>query len=225
MTLQLERSSNEGTSAGDTASPRILGGIVLVASLWLFGPGTSTDAADQVDATVTAECLAQETTAGISPAPAEDHAAAVQELRALSGLSWEQLARLFGVSRRAAHLWATGKAMNPVNEEHLYRCLAVVRRADRGGSAFNRTALLRADEAGELPFDLLVAGQYNLAAVQLLSSAPHRVIHRPFPVHVSADRLPPPPAELLGALHGKVHRDLPGGRTAKSVKVPRERNG
>src|SRR3990167_6447417 len=38
------------------------------------------------------------------------------------------------------------------------------------------------------------------------------------PVHVSADRLPPPPAELIGALHGQVHLDLPGGRAAKSVK-------
>lgn len=37
---------------------------------------------------------------------------AVKWLHSESGLTWEQLARLFGVSRRTVHLWATGGRMN-----------------------------------------------------------------------------------------------------------------
>jgi DNA-binding XRE family transcriptional regulator len=36
----------------------------------------------------------------------------VRELHAKSGLTWEQLGRLIGVSRRAVHLWAAGGRIN-----------------------------------------------------------------------------------------------------------------
>ncbi len=222
--FQFIGSTTDGTSADDFPATGTIGRLLFATSLVLGGLGTSTVAAEQAEVLAAAECLAQETSAGIRSTLLEDHAAALQELRALSGLSWEQLARLFGVSRRAAHLWATSKAMSPTNEEHLYRCLAVLQRADRGGGAFNRTALLRADETGVPPFDQLVAGRYDLAVAQLLASTPP-VTPRMSAARVWTDRLPPPPAELLGALHGKAHRDLPGGRAAKSVKVRRERNG
>jgi len=67
---------------------------------------------------------------------------ALSELRRLSGLSWDQLARIMGVSRRALHFWASGKPMARTNEEHLQRVLAAVRSIDRGSAAANRTALL-----------------------------------------------------------------------------------
>jgi transcriptional regulator with XRE-family HTH domain len=39
-------------------------------------------------------------------------AAIVLELRDKSGLTWDQLGRLLGVSRRAVHLWAAGGRIN-----------------------------------------------------------------------------------------------------------------
>ena len=36
-----------------------------------------------------------------------------------SGLTWDQLRRLFGVSRRALHMWAGGAQMNSRNQERL----------------------------------------------------------------------------------------------------------
>lgn len=43
----------------------------------------------------------------------------VQELHRMSGLTWQQLAHLFGVSRRALHAWAAGGRMNAFHAERL----------------------------------------------------------------------------------------------------------
>jgi transcriptional regulator with XRE-family HTH domain len=48
-----------------------------------------------------------------------DPAAAVRRLYAISGLTWDQLAKLFGVSRRAVHHWASGGRMNASHAEAL----------------------------------------------------------------------------------------------------------
>jgi hypothetical protein len=57
------------------------------------------------------------TTPPVIARPADDRAPRstsdiVRELHAKSGLTWEQLGRLVGVSRRAVHLWATGGRIN-----------------------------------------------------------------------------------------------------------------
>lgn len=67
------------------------------------------------------------------------------EIREISGLTWDQLARYFGVSRRAVHLWAAGGRMSAANEEllaHLVRSVAAVRDLE---PAARRQALLRPD--------------------------------------------------------------------------------
>ena len=67
------------------------------------------------------------------------------ETRDASGLTWDQLARYFGVSRRAVHLWAAGGRMSAANEEllaHLVRAVDAVRGLE---PAARRQALLRPD--------------------------------------------------------------------------------
>jgi transcriptional regulator with XRE-family HTH domain len=52
--------------------------------------------------------------------PAEPSTAeAVGGLRDRSGLSWDQLARMFGVSRRSVHKWAGGGALNAAHTARL----------------------------------------------------------------------------------------------------------
>lgn len=46
-------------------------------------------------------------------------AEAVKRLRVRSGLTWDELARAFGVSRRTVHAWASGTRMNQVHAERL----------------------------------------------------------------------------------------------------------
>lgn len=53
-----------------------------------------------------------------SPRTIEDRVAALHEQ---TSLTWQQLARLFGVSRRAVHLWAKGNRMSSANLDRLAR--------------------------------------------------------------------------------------------------------
>lgn len=211
----------DGTSAGRStlATPIVM---IALGSQMLFGGGTSSGSIAPVGQVAAAALAQEETSAGPAAMVRTEHATAVLELRSLSGLSWEQLARLFGVSRRAAHLWAAGNPMSAANEEHLYRCLAVLRRADRGGSAFNRAALFRADRDGASPFDLLAGRTYDVALVALGIGRSRRVVPAPS-AEERARRLPPAPGEMMGAIHGKAGIEIPGGRAGKNVKVRGER--
>jgi DNA-binding transcriptional regulator YiaG len=82
-------------------------------------------------------------------------AEAVKSLRQESGLTWDQLGRLFGVSRRAMHLWAGGGRMNAAHTEALSAILRVVRNLPESGSIDPREALLRPGAEGRSLYDEL----------------------------------------------------------------------
>lgn len=66
----------------------------------------------------------------------------VRLLHESSGLTWEQLAKLFGVSRRALHMWASGGRLSTANVEQLGRLEQVIRDLPADHAAARRTALL-----------------------------------------------------------------------------------
>lgn len=82
-------------------------------------------------------------------------AEAVKSLREESGLTWDQLGRLFGVSRRAMHLWANGGRMNAAHAEALSAILRVVRELAGSGNIDPREALLRPGADGRSMYDEL----------------------------------------------------------------------
>ena len=67
------------------------------------------------------------------------------ELRRLTGMTWDALARVFGVSRRAVHLWANGGRMKDANARQLLGLLAQAR-AERAGKGLPPLALRRRAE-------------------------------------------------------------------------------
>ncbi|RME42514.1 MAG: XRE family transcriptional regulator, partial [Deltaproteobacteria bacterium] len=141
-----------------------------------------------------------------------DARTALAEFRRLSGLTWDQLAQVFGVSRRILHLWASGKPLGAPNEEHLRRLLAVLRRADRGAAGANR-ALLLTEHEGTIPIDLLVEHRYE-EFLQLVGEGPGRrtVARRPLSRQAWEARKPSPPDELVDATQDRVHKDVGRGR-------------
>lgn len=145
---------------------------------------------------------------------------AIAELRSLSGLTWDQLARLLGVSRRSLHLWASGKPMAATNQEKLARVLAILKQLDRGTAVANRTWLLAPSAEGQLPFDLLKVGAYG-QVVALWPRSDLLVAQRSTSVPVSQgrpDTETSSPDELVGALQDKIHRDAGPVRAARGVK-------
>jgi DNA-binding transcriptional regulator YiaG len=211
---QFDSTSAAGAMVMPQIPQRILVGVMLA------GVGTSTESAFSVDLVSRSPSPAHQTTSGRSLPLEERSGSAIAELRRLSGFTWDQLARLFNVSRRSLHFWASGKAMTPANEEHLQRLLAVVRKVDRGSGSANRAVLLVARDDGTIPFDLLAGGQYERVASLL-----HHIqgLPRLTPPRLSdeakAARAPRSPEELASALQDRVHRETGAARAAKSVKV------
>lgn len=147
---------------------------------------------------------------------------AIAELHRVTGLTWEQLARLFGVSRRSLHFWASGKPMAPANEEHLQRLRAVIGKIDRGSARENRAALLAPGEDGSLPFDLLAAGHYERAFAQLGLGQRRAQAPRVSSAELAA-RAPRPPDERVDALQDPIHPVSGRLLAMKIVRVPRRK--
>lgn len=152
---------------------------------------------------------------------AQSTSSAIMELRRLSGLTWEQLATLFGVARRSLHFWASGKPVNAPNEERLRRVLAVIRKADRGFAANNRAMLLE-DREGVVPFDLLERGEYE-TFIELVGAGPGRRELKRTPLAPEAweARKPQAPEELVGALQDRVH--IEEGKLISSTPIRHRR--
>lgn len=96
-----------------------------------------------------------------------------------SGLTWGQLARVFGVSQRAVHLWANGGRMNETNARVLREFASIVSDVARPSSDETRAALL-------------TAGADGFSAVDRFKS-----LHRTGRDDISGTALSP--AELIGA--------------------------
>lgn len=188
-----------------------------------FELGTASKVLD-VDVWAQFDLESQHTTSGGSTERREDPqdtGSAILELRRLTGLTWDQLARLFGVARRSLHFWASGKPLNAANEEQLFRTLAAVRAIDRGGASENRTLLFQ-EHRGVIPFDILADGQFE-DLIALVGTGPGRPQQRrpALSPEAQAARAPLAPDVLAGALEDTVHRDVGRGRAARTVKAKR----
>lgn len=216
------RSLFDSTSAAGAMLMRQVREPVIVGCI-LVGLGTSTAYAPPPDVILRSQRPIEQTTAGVSVLVTQPAGAAISELRRLSGLTWDQLARLFNVSRRSLHFWASGKPMTPSNEEHLQRVLAVVRKINQGSASANRTALLGACEDGNLPFDLLAAGDYERVLSSLGLGAARRIAPPRASEGAHTARAPRRPEELVGALQDRIHPTSGRLLAAKAVRIPRRK--
>ncbi len=216
MSNLAERPTFNATSAGGAMLPRQIRE-PMIAGLLFAGLGTSAATAPNADLIL--QRIAHQTTTGISVSVAKPAGDAISELRRLSGLTWDQLGRLFNVSRRALHFWVSGRPMTPSNEENLQRLLALVRKIDRGSASANRAILLGVREDGSLPFDLMAAGDYDRAFTLLGPGDARRMLPTTRSSERRAARAPLPPEALVGALQDRIHRDGGAVRAVKSVRV------
>lgn len=110
-------------------------------------------------------------------------AEAVRRLHQESGLTWAQLAKLFGVSRRALHNWAANGRMNAVHAERLASLTRLIGTLPETDPDARRARMLTPDEMGR--------SMYDIARSTLERGVP--VVGTPFR-----------PEDLLEALHDRV---------------------
>jgi hypothetical protein len=77
----------------------------------------------------------------------------------MSGLTWDQLGKLFGVSRRAVHHWTVGGRMTARNADLLGELSRLVRSLPAADPATRRAILLAPGEDGYSAFDRIRARQ------------------------------------------------------------------
>lgn len=81
----------------------------------------------------------------------------ISELRALTGLTTDQVSRLFGVSRRSVHNWIRGCAMSLQHEERAAKLLAIVQVLPGSTPAERRAKLLDSSRGSSLFHQLVAA--------------------------------------------------------------------
>jgi DNA-binding transcriptional regulator YiaG len=189
----------------------------LLAGAILVAPGISTSAGGAAPAPSAARTISQ-TTAGL-PIQRRRTPSKISEVRRITGLTWDQLAQLFGVSRRAVHFWASGKEMSSENEARLSRVAACLLSCDRGSARANREALFTPHHDATVPFDLLMEGHYDRFVAAMLDTEEERVAPRQRSTRVAVA----PPSHgvdsFVGALQDRAHRETGTARRAKSVRV------
>ena len=158
----------------------------------------------------------------LNPAAAESTGEAIMEVRRLSGLTWEQLGKLFDVSRRSVHHWANGKPLAADRERTLRRMLAAVRHLDRGSQADTRALLLTIDPSrGASAFDLLKDGRFHEAMGRA------EAVRQPRSQRVALSRAardarrPPAAALLVGAAQDRPEfgADARGARAVRATRT------
>ncbi len=154
-----------------------------------------------------------------STLPGRSTQQAVNELRKLSGLTWDQLATLFNVSRRSVHFWASGQPLTSANEEKLNRILDVVEYISLGSASRNRSLLMDIADDGKSYLEMLAAGEYNRVK-DILSdgNAPKKPKSGQLSKAAELSRMPPHPADLVDSLQDSIHREVGKSRAAKSVR-------
>ena len=125
-------------------------------------------------------------------------------IRRRSGLTWDELADLFDVSRRSVHHWANGKVVNAQHDQVIRATLFALRNLDRGASGQTRDWLLAPDSDGVSAFDLLRQGRVDDVMARA-DSLPQACAPSLTPLAPAAQRSRRPPAAtaLMNALQDR----------------------
>lgn len=89
-------------------------------------------------------------------------AKAIRKAHEDSGLTWDQLAKVFCVSRRSVHSWANGARMNATNAELLMQFVRLLDCIEDTSPDGRRSALLTIGDDGQSALDRFRASQSQL---------------------------------------------------------------
>ncbi len=88
---------------------------------------------------------------------------AIVEIRSRTGLTMNQLAAMFGVTRKAVHLWREGGRVNATNAARILRTLSVIRDLDDLTPSSLRDLLIATAQDGQSVLELLSREEYGQA--------------------------------------------------------------
>jgi DNA-binding transcriptional regulator YiaG len=200
----MTRLSDPPTSAGEPITTKVV--FQTLTSLLIVGTSSGFPAATAAQM----RPFASRTDTGLPTATAPDTVSILTTLRRRSGLTWDQLAELFAVSRRSVHFWASGR---PINAGHLVRlteAAKLVKRLDHGDPGLTRAALFAPQPDGSTAFSRLKEGRYAECRSMCVPPPAYRP-NLPPPAPVPSA---PVAADVAMTTEWKpVHVEMPGRRT------------
>jgi len=148
----------QGTSAGSIV--KVIGSAFVVASM-LSNPGTSNANPPRITVDRTS---AVPNNAWLSSSSSENPPATARgilAIRQMANLTWDETAKLFGVSRRTVHLWANGRHPSGDQERKLNKILGILGSHQNLGPSLLRERLMASAQPGTLFFDLLCSDELD----------------------------------------------------------------
>ncbi len=146
------------------------------------------------------------------------------ELRRISGLTWDQLRELFGVSRRTVHFWASGKSMNGDNARQLMSVFDAVSRSHASDASSTRALLFTKGPNGQSAFELLRENKI-VDAIEILGAGAQRTRPNLKPLNTAAKeaRKPLSPFVLMDSIEASSPTESRPGRAARTVRTKRDK--
>jgi len=147
-------------------------------------------------------------------------AGALWEIRRLSGLGWDELSELFGVSRPTFDRWVNRMPLSAQDELVVRKMLGAIRHLDEGRQHATRERLLATDK-GASPFELLARRQFEDVAALPAGAGP-RIPWRcrsALSKEEQAKRRPPHPLLLFDALQDRLETPVGNVRIAHPLRV------
>jgi len=216
--MNIDAYRTQGTGTGSIA--KVIGGALVFASM-LGTPTTGYANLTQASIERTSAAPNNAVFPSNSPDSTPSTARSILAIRQLANLTWDETAKVFGVSRRSVHLWANGRHPSGDQERKLNRVLGILSAHQDLGSSKLREKLMASARPGTLFFDLLCNDEFG--AFQDLFSAEYDTRQYPLPSQAfeSARHSPPPPLLLLDALQD---RPVTAGNALakKSVRLKRQ---
>lgn len=133
------------------------------------------------------------------------HGEAVEEIKRLTGLPYEKIASLIGVTRQTLSHWRKGMPIQPDHRERLFTMLDVLKRAAARLKTTDQIAAWLVTPFGteaETPEQMLVRGEFDRARLLAVASVPRRLPSTP-------EWAKRPPAEKFKAGARRLPRPFP----------------
>lgn len=149
---------HQGTSAGSIV--KVIGSAFVVASM-LSNPGTSNANPSRITVDRTSAAPNNAWFSSSSSESPPSTARGILAIRQIADLTWDETAKIFGVSRRTVHLWANGRHPSGDQERKLNRILGILSSHQNFGPSLLRERLMTSARPGTLFFDLLCTDELD----------------------------------------------------------------
>lgn len=207
-------------STGTGGIVRVLGSALVFASM-LSSPGSSNayptlSTTDRTSASLNNVWFSSNTSDNSSST-----ARGILAIRQIANLTWDETAKIFGVSRRTVHLWANGRHPSGDQERKLNRILGILSSYQNITPSSTRERLMASAQPGTLFFDLLCNDELD-SFQRLFSSDNKPGQYSPPSLHLEARTYTSqPPILLLDAIQD---RPIVTGKAIakKSVRLKRQ---